>query len=216
MGDITLDNKPSLLLQVPDDLAVCLLDIDTLVLWDLGCESTSLINGTRGNLVLGDDLVGETDSVIVLSPCWGLVDNTGTGFLGDVVVRQDSECSVLVLMVSSTSIRKEEAACLFGEVIKHWDISPSNHILSLETSDFLEFRLFLGIWLLSSGVLLVDCTEQFLEENEVLSFLEIVDLDVGEVGVDTECQVGSEGVWCGCPGKEGGGWVINQGEGDSD
>jgi len=100
MGDITLDNKPSLLLQVPDDLTVCLLDVDTLVLWDLGCESTSLINGTRGNLVLGDDLVGETDSVIVLSPCWGLVYNTGTGFLGDVVVRQDSECSVLVLFVS--------------------------------------------------------------------------------------------------------------------
>jgi hypothetical protein len=57
MGDITLDNKPSLLLQVPDDLAVGLLDVDTLVLWDLGCESTSLINGTRRDLVLGDDLV---------------------------------------------------------------------------------------------------------------------------------------------------------------
>jgi hypothetical protein len=57
MGDVTLDNKPSLLLQIPDDLTVGLLDVDTLVLWDLGCESTSLINGTRGNLVLGDDLV---------------------------------------------------------------------------------------------------------------------------------------------------------------
>jgi hypothetical protein len=103
MGDITLDNKPSLLLQIPDDLTVGLLDVDALVLWHLRCESTSLINRTRGNLVLGDDLVSETDSVIVLSPCWGLVDNTGTSLLGDVVVGQDSESSVLVLMFSSTS-----------------------------------------------------------------------------------------------------------------
>jgi hypothetical protein len=103
MGDITLDNKPSLLLQIPDDLTVGLLDVDTLVLWDLGCESTSLINGTRRDLVLGDDLVSETDSIIVFSPCWCLVDNTGTSLLGDVVVSQDSECSVLVLMFNSTS-----------------------------------------------------------------------------------------------------------------
>ena len=43
-----------------------------------------------------------------------------------------------------------------------------------------------------------------------------MDLDVGEVGVNTECQVGSKGVRCGCPGKQGGRWVIDQGEGDSD
>jgi hypothetical protein len=103
MGDITLDNEPSLLLQIPDDLTVGLLDVDTLVFWDFGCESTSLINGARRDFVLGDDLVSETDSVIVLSPCWGLVDNTGTSLLRDVVVSQDSESSVLVLIVSSTS-----------------------------------------------------------------------------------------------------------------
>jgi len=100
MGDITLDNKPSLLLQIPDDLTICLLDVDTLVLWDFGCKSTSLINGTRRNLILGDDLVSETNSVIVFSPCWSLVNNTGTSLLGDVVVGQDSECSILVLLVS--------------------------------------------------------------------------------------------------------------------
>jgi hypothetical protein len=103
MGDITLDNKPSLLLQIPDDLTVGLLNVDTLVLWHFGCESTGLVNGTRRDFVLGDDFVCKTDSVIVFSPCWCLVDNTGTSLLGDVVVSQDSECSVLVLMVSSTS-----------------------------------------------------------------------------------------------------------------
>ena len=100
MGDITLDNKPSLLLQIPDDLTVCLLDVDTLVFWDFGCESTSLIDGTRRDFVLGDDLVSEANSVIVFSPCWSLVNNTGTSLLGDVVVGQDSECSILVLLVS--------------------------------------------------------------------------------------------------------------------
>lgn len=105
MGDITLDNKPSLLLQIPDDLTVCLLDIDTLIFWDFGCKSTSLINGTRRDLVLGDDLVSETDSIIVFSPCWSLVNDTGTSLLGNVVVRQDSECSVFVLLVSLLRIR---------------------------------------------------------------------------------------------------------------
>ena len=100
MGDITLNNKPSLLLQIPDDLTVCLLDIDTLVLRDFGCESASLIDGTRRNLVFGDDSVSETDSVIVFSPCRRLVDDTGTSILGDVVIGQDSECSILVLLVS--------------------------------------------------------------------------------------------------------------------
>ena len=100
--------------------------------------------------------------------------------------------------------RRLEETDLFGEVVKHWDISPTDHILSLETSDLLEFGFLLWVWLLTTSILLVDCTEQLLEEDEVLSFLEIVDFDVGEVGVDTECQVGSKGVWCGCPCEEGG------------
>ena len=100
MGDITLHNESSLLLQISDDLTVGLLDVDTLIFWYLGCESTSLVYGARGDLVLGDDFVSETDSVIVFSPCWSLVNNTGTSLFGNVVVRQDSECSVLVLFVS--------------------------------------------------------------------------------------------------------------------
>lgn len=107
MGNITLDNKPSLLLQIPDDLTIGLLDVDTLVLRNLGCESTSLINGTRRDLIFGDDLVSETDSVIVFSPCWSLMDNTGTSFFRDVIVGQDSECSVLVLTVSSHVLTEE-------------------------------------------------------------------------------------------------------------
>ena len=105
MGDVTLDDQSTLLLQITNDLTVGLLDIDTLVLGYFGRESTSLVNGTRRDLVFGDDLVSETDSVIIFSPCWSLVNDTGTSLLGDVVVRQDSECSVFVLLVSLLRIR---------------------------------------------------------------------------------------------------------------
>ena len=87
MGDVTLDDQSTLLLQITNDLTVGLLDIDTLVLGYFGRESTSLVNGTRRDLVFGDDLVSETDSVIVFSPCWSLVYNTGTSLFRDVVVR---------------------------------------------------------------------------------------------------------------------------------
>jgi hypothetical protein len=97
MGDITLDDQTTLLLQIPDDLAVGLFDVDALVFRDLGSESTSLVNGTRWDLIPGDDTVGETDSVIVVSPCRSLVDDTGTSILGDVGIREDSERSVLIL-----------------------------------------------------------------------------------------------------------------------
>jgi hypothetical protein len=159
MGDVTLDDKPSLLLQIPDDLTVCLLDIDSLVLWNFRCESTSLINGTRGDLVLGDDLMSETDSVIIFSPCWSLVDDTGTGLFGDIVVRQDSEGSILVLIVSFSIKSTKNRAYLLSEVVEHRDISPSDHILSLETSDLFKLGFLLWVWLLSTSVLLVNGTE---------------------------------------------------------
>jgi hypothetical protein len=159
MGDITLDNKSALLLQISDDLTIGLLDIDTCVLGHFGGESTSLVNGTRRNLVFGDDLVSETDSVIILSPSGCLVNDTSTSLLGDIVVRQDSESSILVLSISFVQHKQTQTADLLSEVVKHRDISPSDHIFSLETADLFEFRFFLGVWLLSSGVLLVDGTE---------------------------------------------------------
>jgi hypothetical protein len=105
---------------------------------------------------------------------------------------------------------------LFCKVVKHGDVSPSDHILSLEATDDLELGVLLGIWLLASSVLLVDGTEQLFEHDKVYSALEIVNLDVGEFWVDTEGQVGGEGVWGGGPCEEAGGGVIDQREGYSD
>jgi hypothetical protein len=102
MSNVTLDDESALLLQISDDLAVGLLDVDTLVFWDFGSESTGFVNRARRDLVLGDDLMSETNSVIVLSPSWSLVNDTSTSLFGDIIVRQDSESSVLVLHVSLT------------------------------------------------------------------------------------------------------------------
>lgn len=85
-------------------------------------------------------------------------------------------------------------ADLLGKVVEHGNVSPSDHVLSLETSNLFELGLLLWVGLLSTSVLLVDCTEEFLEHDKVLSSLEIVDLDVCESGVDTEGQVGGEGI----------------------
>jgi hypothetical protein len=108
---------------------------------------------------------------------------------------------------------------LLGEVIEHGDISPPDHILALETADLLELWLLLillRVGLLASRVLLVNGAQQVLEEDEVLIPLKVVDLDVCEVGVDAEAEVGWEGVRGGRPCEERGRGVIDEGECDGD
>lgn len=107
MRDITLDNESSLLLQVSDDLTVGSLDVLTLVLGYLGGKSTSLVNGARRNLVIADDTVSDTDSVIVVSPCGSLVDDTGTGIFRDVRIGDNSESSVFELRKRSARRHKD-------------------------------------------------------------------------------------------------------------
>lgn len=101
MRDVALDDETALLLQVTDNLAVGSLHILALVLGDLGGESTGLIDGARRDLVVSNDTVGHTDSVIVVTPRGCLVDDTSTSVLGDVRVGQDSERPVLKLLRQS-------------------------------------------------------------------------------------------------------------------
>lgn len=53
-------------------------------------------------------------------------------------------------------------------------------------------------------------------DDEVLVLLNVVDLEVGEVGVDADGQVGREGPRGGGPGEEGGGGVVNERERNGD
>ena len=101
---------------------------------------------------------------------------------------------------------------LLGKVIENRGISPPDHVFPQEAPDLFELRLFLRIMLLSSSILFVHRSQKVLEQNKVLVSLEIVDLDVGEVGVDTKAKVGGEGVGGGGPREERCGRVIDKGE----
>lgn len=84
-------------------------------------------------------------------------------------------------------------AHLFGKVLKERDISPALHVRSLEGAEFLELSL---LWIL------VKRFEQCLGEYEVLVVLFVIDLEVGEVRVDTKREVGGKCPWRSRPGKQ--------------
>lgn len=201
MTDITSDNETSLLLQILDDLGVGRLDMYTLVIWDLVREFTGLIQRARRELVLFDDAVGNSDTVIVLTESRGLMDNTSTRGIGNVLVGDDSESPVLVLL---------------GEVVEHGHVAPSNHVFTLEGTNLLELGLCLRVRLLLGIVSLVNGGKEVLEKDEVLIPLKIMNLDVGEVRVDTQTQVGGKGPRCGRPSEQRSGRVIDKGERNGD
>jgi hypothetical protein len=53
-------------------------------------------------------------------------------------------------------------------------------------------------------------------DDKVDVLLDVLDLEVGEVRVDADGQVGREGPGGGGPGEEGGRRVVDEGEGDGD
>lgn len=201
MSDVASHDETALLLQILDDLRVRVLDVLALVLLDLTGELARLVEWAGRDLILSHDAVRDRDPVIVFSEGRGLVDNTGTGRVGDVRIRNNAERSVLVLL---------------SEVVEDGHVPPSDHVASLEGADLLELRLLFRVWLLLGVVTLVHRREEVLEQDEVLVALEVVDLDVGEVGVDTQAQVGGEGPRRGRPCKEGGRGVVDEGERNGD
>lgn len=71
--------------------------------------------------------MSDTNSVIVVTEGGSLMDDTSTGVIGYVGVGDDAEGTVFELM---SDLSKAQRPHLFGEVIKHWDISPSNHVFA--------------------------------------------------------------------------------------
>lgn len=80
-----------------DDELVGVLDVDTLVIGDLVGVQTLLVDGARRHLLLSDETVDDSDAVIFVSESGSLVDDTGTGSVGNVGVRDDAESTVEVL-----------------------------------------------------------------------------------------------------------------------
>ena len=197
MADIATDDETSLLLQILDDLRIGCLDVNALIVWHLAGEFTRLVERTRWKLVLFDNAVRDSDTVIVLSKRRGLVDDTGTRGVGNVLVGHNSERPVLVLL---------------GKVVKHGHISPSDHVFTLKSADLFEFWLGLGVGLFLWVVSLVDSGQEVFEQDKVLISLKVVDFDVSKVGVDTKTQIGRKGPGSGGPGEQRSGRVVDKGE----
>jgi hypothetical protein len=85
------------LLERLDDELVSVLDVDTLVVGDLVGVKTLLVDGARGHLLLPDETVDDGDAVVIVSERGGLVNDTGTGRVGNVGVGDDAESAVGVL-----------------------------------------------------------------------------------------------------------------------
>ena len=94
---------------------------------------------------------------------------------------------------------------LLDEIVEYGDVFPAFHVFSF------ILRLLLPLGLL--GVL-VERAEEVLAEDKVLVAVEVVDLDVGEVGVHAQAEVGGQRPGGGGPREEGGGGVGLEGEGD--
>lgn len=63
---------------------------------------------------------------------------------------------------------------------------------------------------------LVEGAEKLVADDEVTVALGVVNLDVGELGVNAKSEVGGEGPGGGGPREEGGGGVVEKGKGDGD
>lgn len=74
------------------------LDVESLEeLSDLVGVDTLVVDGTRGHLLLAHNLLPDSDTVIVLSERRRLVNDTGSGVRGNVLVDEDSESFLGVL-----------------------------------------------------------------------------------------------------------------------
>jgi hypothetical protein len=107
MHDIRPSNQSAFLLQIFDNLSIRILrsamsitthlDVLALILWHFRGKLSNLVDGTWRDLIVPDDLVRNSNPVIVFSKGRRLVDDTGTGCIGDIGVGQYSESPVLVL-----------------------------------------------------------------------------------------------------------------------
>ena len=83
MLDCATCHESSGSLEISSDNLVCLLDVLTSVVRDLGGEFTVLINWHWG-LTRLDESVLDACLVILFTEAWGLVDDTCTGVSSDV------------------------------------------------------------------------------------------------------------------------------------
>lgn len=93
MAAYILLNEPSSFLEVFHDNFVCCLDVDSLIGRHLLSESTVFIKRNWG-IIRGNNFLGETQFVIVLSESRGTMNNTSTIAISNKISQLDSKASV--------------------------------------------------------------------------------------------------------------------------
>jgi hypothetical protein len=178
MDNLALLDETASVLEVLDDGLVGSLDVLTLKVRNLFGEVSGGGEGVGRRTLVVDDSGFPGNLVIVLTESGRLVNNTDTLVDLDVCVVEHLEANTLEL---------------FLEVVE-WG-------LVLDTEQLRTLHLFQNSVFCLLGVL-VQHLETNLEQNVLLIRLLIVDLDVLEVGVDTETGVRGEGPGSGGPGEE--------------
>jgi hypothetical protein len=107
--------------------------------------------------------------------------------------------------------RSRRATHVLDEVVEEGSVLLADELGSLVGGDDGVLLVLLGL----DGVL-VKSGEELVAEDELAVALGVVDLNVGELGVNAKSEVGRKSPRGGGPGEEGNGGVLDEREGDGD
>ena len=167
------------------------LDVETLEVGNLVGEASGVVDRTRGHFIDADDIMSESNTMIVFTESGRLMYDTSPAVTGHVFVVEYTESPVLKPL---------------GEVIEQRDISPTLQLAALEgVQDF--YGCFFRV--------LVYGGEEFLVQDEVDIAGLIMYLDVFEVRVYAEPKVARKRPRGSGPRKQRCLWVVDELECDS-
>jgi hypothetical protein len=91
MSNGGLHDESTIISKKFHDWFIGVLYVLSLEVWDFVRVVPFLIDRTRRHLILPDNTLSNSDTVIVFSKGWSLMNDTRSGIRSDVCVNQDSE-----------------------------------------------------------------------------------------------------------------------------
>lgn len=140
-------------------------DVETLEVWNLVGEASGIVDRTRGHFIDADDIMSESNTMIVFTESGCLMYDTSPAVTGHVFVGEHTESPVFKPL---------------GEVIEQRDVSPTLQMAAFE--GFQDFDGCLFRVLVYGG-------EEVLVQDEVDIAGLIMYLDIFEVRVYAEPKV---------------------------
>lgn len=151
--------------------------METLEVGNFVGEASGIVNRARRHFIEADDIMGESNPVVVFTKSGRLMYDTSAAVASHVLVGEHTESPVLER---------------FDEVREQGDISPTLQMAALESVQDFD-GCFFGVPVYGG--------EEFLVQNEVDMASLIMYLDVFEVGVYAEPKVACKGPRCSGPCK---------------